>query len=73
MVLEGVAGLLPRGQYRLQATTGARGHVVSVRGSTGGRCWEFPVGRAELATEARAEWVAISIARAVRAGAAGAS
>jgi len=67
MVLEGVDALLPRGSYRVQATASSQGHVVSVEGIADKRSWEFPVRRDELATDARAEWVAISIARAVRA------
>lgn len=64
MVLEGVAAALPRGQCRVQARESGRDYIVSVRAATGVDL-DFPVRRSELATEARAEWVALDIARAV--------
>lgn len=77
--LEHVDRVLPRGRYRLQAvpivepTTAprARGlaspsYVVHVEDSQTGKRLEFRVEREDLATDARGEWQAYVVARAVK-------
>jgi len=61
---------LSRGQYRVTGRGDGRGYVVRVDSVTGAPHLEFPVTREELATDARAEWVAITIARKVKAASA---
>jgi hypothetical protein len=65
ILLEQVAAALPPG-YRVQARATATGHVVQVEDRSGLQQKEFVVQRRELSTDARAEWVAITIARAIR-------
>ena len=77
--LEHVDSALPRCRYRIQAvqqeappSTDRRrarispGYVVIVQDASSGKPYEFIVSREDLATDARGEWQASVIARAVR-------
>jgi starvation-inducible outer membrane lipoprotein len=66
-VLEGVDSRLARAKYRIHATEAKLGgFVVHVENRERGTRQEFPVSRDELATDARAEWVARGIAMKVK-------
>lgn len=68
-LLEMVDRCLPRSRYRVHGTTDGRGFFVHVDSVDRAHHMEFPIARDELATDARAEWSAIMIARKVKAAA----